>query len=407
MRYLLILAATVILAGCEVAPVKNVQEIKTETQVSSKIQLPTQIPVAYYASADELNRMYRGSRGYYQWEFNTGIRFQEALDLVIPGIFENAESLQLGSSPQYLFTFESTPDYDTVWGAYKVSLKTRVIDRDGNEVFKTQTKGSTSAGNDSGAGYMNAYATALKEASYRFLNHMGAEKLAALETQPAPVKLNSDNIKALLKEIKPVGTGSGFYINKEGQILTASHVVQSCLLTQVRLNDQTLDTELVAQSKILDLAVLQASPVSAYAKISETGSVKLGESIFTTSYPLSDILTSQANLTLGNVSSMGGVKGAFSNFQYSAPIQPGSSGGPIITHAGEVSGVVTSTLNQNYILATTGTTAQNINFGVANRYVRKFLDNNQVHYSSGKPAKDFSAATQDAVNYTVQVICYK
>nr|WP_315981085.1 hypothetical protein [Aliamphritea spongicola] len=104
---------------------------------------------------------------------------------------------------------------------------------------------------------------------------------------------------------------------------------------------------------------------------------------------------------------MGGVKGAFSNFQYSAPIQPGSSGGPIITHTGEVSGVVTSTLNQNYILATTGTTAQNINFGVANRYVRKFLDNNRIHYSSGKPAKDFSAATQDAVNYTVQVICYK
>ena len=403
MRYLLILATALWLTGCEVAPVKNVQEVKTKTQISSKITLPVTIPVAYYASSEELERIYEGESGYYRWAYPTGARFKEALELVVPGVFEDAEKLQLGSNPHYLLKFTSTPNYDSVWGNYEVKLTTQVIDRSGNEVFKTDSKGSASSGNDGGAGYTNAYASALKEAINRFINHLGAEQIASIQSQPAPEALNSNNIKALLKEIKPVGTGSGFYINTEGQLLTASHVVQGCLLTQVRLGDKTTDTSLVAQSRILDLAVLQAEPTETFAQIGSEGSIQLGEQVFTTSYPLSNILTSQANLTLGNVSSMGGLKGAFSNFQYSAPIQPGSSGGPIIDYQGNINGVVTSTLNQAYILATTGTTAQNINFGVANRYVLDFLNNNQISYSSGEVAKDFSQATERAVEYTAQV----
>lgn len=415
MRFLVIALTAVLIAGCNAVPVKNVQEIKTTTKLNKQINTPVNIPVAYYAEEDQLTRImqqYSGGGG--GWVFAVGPQFKEALDLVLPGIFTDAKQLKLGSQPKYLFKFSSNTTFDPMFGTANVSVHMNVVNRDGETLFKTMAEGSSSTGGI-GGGYetifMNAYAQAIKEATTKFLNKTGSAELAAVQnSEPAP-EVTTDNVLALLEGVEPVGTGTGFFMNKAGQVLTASHVINGCLLAQIKHEDQTYNTNLVAQSRILDAAVLEITDAefqapAAYARIGSKGEVKLGTQVFTTGYPLSALLTAQANLTLGNVSSLGGLKGAIGAFQYSAPIQSGSSGGPIVNYKGQLTGLVTSTINEDKIESAGGTT-QNINFGLSNNYIRQFLDNNQVAYSDKKPAKGFEQASQQAVEYTTRVLCYK
>ncbi|WP_261842270.1 S1 family peptidase [Aliamphritea ceti] len=415
MRFLLITLTALILAGCNAVPVKNVQEIKTVAKLNKKITTPVNIPVAYYAEEQELTRiMQLNSGGGGRWIFPTGQQFKEALDLVLPGIFARAEPLKLGGKPKYLFRFSGKPEFDSMFGTATVTLSTSVTNRSGDIIYETQTEGSSSTGGI-GGGYetifMNAFAQAIKEATTRFLNHTGSVRLA--ETQnaaPAPL-VTTDNVLSLLDGVQPVGTGTGFFMNKTGQILTASHVINGCLLTQIKHEDKTYNTKLAAQSRILDTALLEITnddfqAPEAYARISTDGNVTLGTQVFTTGYPLSSVLSAQANLTLGNISSLGGLKGAIGAFQYSAPIQSGSSGGPIVDYNGQLIGLVTSTINEDKVKSA-GATTQNINFGLSNSYIIQFLNNNNITYSGKKPAKGFEKASQQAVAYTIPVLCYK
>ncbi len=415
MRFLVIALTAVLITGCNAVPVKNVQEIKTTTKLNKTISTPISIPVAYYAEEEQLTRVMQqqsGDGG--RWVFAVGPQFNEALELVLPGIFPAAQQLKLGSQAKYVFKFSSTVDFDPFFGTATVDLSTKVVDRNGQIIFKSLTEGSSSTGGI-GGGYetifMNAYAQAIKEATTQFLNKTGSADLAAIQNaQPAP-PVTTENVLTLLDGVEPVGTGTGFFMNESGQVLTASHVINGCLLTQIKHNEQAYNTRLVAQSRILDAAVLEMTDPAfqvpnAYARISSEGEVKLGTQVFTTGYPLSSLLTAQANLTLGNVSSLGGLKGAIGSFQYSAPIQSGSSGGPIVNYNGQLTGLVTSTINEDKVKSA-GATTQNINFGLSNHYIRQFLDNNNLSYSGKKSAKGFEKASQQAVEYTTRVLCYK
>jgi len=69
-------------------------------------------------------------------------------------------------------------------------------------------------------------------------------------------------------------------------------------------------------------------------------------------------------LTQGVVSALAGLGNEPNDFQFTAPIQGGNSGGPIIDKYGQVIGVVTSTIDPRYFTETTGGfQPQNINFG--------------------------------------------
>ncbi|MFX7792776.1 S1C family serine protease, partial [Acinetobacter baumannii] len=80
------------------------------------------------------------------------------------------------------------------------------------------------------------------------------------------------------------------------------------------------------------------------------------------------------NVTEGLVSGMRGALGDQSRFQYSAPTQPGNSGGPVLDEFGHVVGVVVSQIDK----ISGERTAQNINFGIKLDLVRTFLEANKV-----------------------------
>jgi len=59
-------------------------------------------------------------------------------------------------------------------------------------------------------------------------------------------------------------------------------------------------------------------------------SARTGEGVVALGFPLLDELGASLKITGGIISSLSGHKNNASNFQFSAPIQPGNSGGPLV-----------------------------------------------------------------------------
>ncbi len=65
-------------------------------------------------------------------------------------------------------------------------------------------------------------------------------------------------------------------------------------------------------------------------------------------------------------------------FQISAPVQPGNSGGPLLDLAGHVAGVVVAKLNAQRVAERTGDIPQNVNFAIKGAEAIAFLQANGV-----------------------------
>jgi len=104
-----------------------------------------------------------------------------------------------------------------------------------------------------------------------------------------------------------------------------------------------------------DLALVRAPAVTGDPLPFRMGAgPMLGESAVTFGYPLAGMLGSGPQVTQGTVSGLLGPGEDASILQISAPIQPGSSGGPLLDSSGRVMGVVVATLSGG----------QNVNFAV-------------------------------------------
>jgi serine protease Do len=110
--------------------------------------------------------------------------------------------------------------------------------------------------------------------------------------------------------------------------------------------------------------------------------VKVGEGIAVFGYPLVGLLSTSGNFTVGNVSAITGMGNDTRYLQISAPVQPGSSGGPVLDQSGNVVGVVVSKLDAIKIAEATNDIAQNVNFAIKTTVLTNFLDSNGVSYTT-------------------------
>jgi S1-C subfamily serine protease len=97
---------------------------------------------------------------------------------------------------------------------------------------------------------------------------------------------------------------------------------------------------------------------------------RLGEPVWAAGFPLNGLLAPSINVTPGAVSSEAGIWNTTTLVQITAPVQPGSSGGPLLTNDGRVAGVVVSTLNVAFMLAVKGSIPQNVNFAIKSSVLR-------------------------------------
>ena len=126
-------------------------------------------------------------------------------------------------------------------------------------------------------------------------------------------------------------------------------------------------------------------------------------------FPLSDVLASSSKVTVGTVSALAGLGDDTRFLQFSAPIQPGNSGGPLLDLAGNLVGIVAITMDAAAALEKSGLVPQNVNFAIKSNIAREFLDAKGIPYEAVTSAARLEPAdvAEKGVRATVLVECYK
>ncbi len=204
-------------------------------------------------------------------------------------------------------------------------------------------------------------------------------------------------------------TGSGFYVSAVGHIVTNDHVVDGC--KQMRLADGTV-LDVVTTDKANDLALLKApKPGVSFVRFRDGRGVRTGEGILIAGFPLRDEISSEINVTTGNVSSLAGPNNDRTLIQITAPVQHGNSGGPVLDLSGNVVGVVQSKFDPSADTGDDNTidVPQNVNFAVSANTLRAFLDAQEIDYESAPSNAPLSPAeiAARAHGFTVSLECWQ
>ena len=202
-----------------------------------------------------------------------------------------------------------------------------------------------------------------------------------------------------------IGSGSGFVVNAvTGLLVTSHHVVENCRKVTVSgagiSHENPLLAKVNARDLQNDLALVGIPPNAAHgaARLSQSRRAVLGDTVLAVGYPLDR--TSLLNVTSGNVSAEFGLEGTANLFQYSAPVQPGNSGGPLLDSKGSVIGVAASKLSGHQV--------ENVGFAVEVALVRALLDIHGVHYDLAKSGSEITPdrVATSAREFTVAVQCW-
>jgi hypothetical protein len=172
---------------------------------------------------------------------------------------------------------------------------------------------------------------------------------------------------------KSGASGSAFFVNNKGNIVTNNHVIERCSgPVKVLYNKKEYTAKVIAKDSTLDLAVLNSDvKPNQYLKLSKKSGDKL-DRVVAAGYPLGYKISDELKLTAGIVSATKGWKDNINEFQIDAALNPGNSGGPVVNDAGNLFGVAVAGL----------TDRQNLNFAIKSKAVKDFLDVNKVSYST-------------------------
>lgn len=167
-------------------------------------------------------------------------------------------------------------------------------------------------------------------------------------------------------------SGTGFFLSKNGYIITNHHVIdgaKSIRVTSVNGNNsKTYNAKVEVSDKQNDLAIIRItdyfSAINTIPYTFKFSVSNIGESCWVLGYPLIQTMGEDIKLTNGIISSKSGFDGNIAQYQISAPVQPGNSGGPVFDEKGNLIGIIQAKHGA----------AENASYAIKASYIRNLVD---------------------------------
>ena len=198
-------------------------------------------------------------------------------------------------------------------------------------------------------------------------------------------------------------SGSGIAIGTK-LVATNHHVVDGATNLSICFPDLEKEyrAEVVVTDEIHDLAIIRVvdSEFSGFANMKygfKTEVEDVGMGVFVLGYPMVQTMGTEIKLTTGVVSSRSGYEGDKSQYQISAPVQPGNSGGPLFNDNGELIGIVSAKHTQ----------AENVSYGVKLSYLNTLASNVEgVNFTKSSQISNLtlSEKCKSVIPYTVMIL---
>lgn len=209
----------------------------------------------------------------------------------------------------------------------------------------------------------------------RWLNPVDSELEGLLKKIHHTVNITEDPYRPFIRnQDDQISQGTCFLINSKGYLLTNHHVVEGAESVSIKGINGDFTTwheaTVVAVDVDMDMALLKLKdeplPFGSIPYRLAEKATGPGAKAFVLGYPYTAAMGEEIKVTDGIISAGSGYKGSLSQYQFSAPIQPGNSGSPLFNESGEVIGIINSKLRG----------AENTGYAIKSPYVYTFV--NQV-----------------------------
>jgi S1-C subfamily serine protease len=196
-------------------------------------------------------------------------------------------------------------------------------------------------------------------------------------------------------------SGTGFFINDSGLILTNRHVAKGAKnLLVVLPGGDSVSADVVAIDDQFDLALLRAhvKPKMPFIALSPEDSPAEGADCVVMGFPMIDELGADLKITRGVVSSSSQDQGNGADVLTDAKVNPGNSGGPIVDKFGNVMAIVCMKS------LTTGE-YDSYGIGISAGHIREFLKRNHVEVRPGSEATAVLSTEQAVTKVKPATVC--
>ena len=168
-------------------------------------------------------------------------------------------------------------------------------------------------------------------------------------------------------------SGTGFFINKSGVLVSNNHVIDSCDKNFVFYDGESFEAKVLGVDRVNDLALMKTNinPKSHFSISNQDAS--LLDDVIIAGYPLGKNISASIKTTKGSVTSLAGFGDNYSNFQTDAALNQGNSGGPIIDNKGNVIGVAVANFGKEEGI-------ESFNFGIKSSVLKTFINSFNVSY---------------------------
>ena len=160
-------------------------------------------------------------------------------------------------------------------------------------------------------------------------------------------KVNPSVVFILLSQSGGFASGSGFFVDNNGTMVTNYHVIKDATKGVIQLYDGSQATvdKVLGYDEELDIAILSTTAHNTTPIIKATLQAQIGDTVYAIGYPKAfNLGVSSSTFTSGMVSMFRSIDG-YSYIQATVDITNGNSGGVLINKYGEVIGITTAGIN--------------------------------------------------------------